>query len=138
MECKITDRKISLVLLVMKTFAIFVFVYSLYLFVYSANKFDFRLLRDSLSEHGGVVQGLPNEVLHAYMLAKAGGLERFDVEGAFREHPLLHQRTVEFLYPIRFDDGSRDLFVLEAETISRDCRLVAKSGRVLHFECSNE
>lgn len=116
----------------------FLFTFAVGSFVYSANRFDFRLLRDSFSEHGGALQGLPNEVIHVYILAQRAGLDRFDVEGTLVKHPLLSQRVVEFLYPAKLEPGSRDLFVFEGEAISRNCRLVAKSGRVLHFECADE
>lgn len=138
MKCKHGGHSSKVMQFVMQVSVFFLFAYAVTSFVYSSNRFDFRLLRDSFSEHGGVLQGLPNEVVHVYVLAQRAGLDRFDVEGALLKHPLLSQRTVEFLYPARLEPGSRDLFVLEGETISRDCRNVAKSGKVLQFECSNE
>lgn len=138
MKCNKNDHILKVVQFVMQIAAFSLFVYVVTSFVYSANRFDFRLLRESFSEHGGVLQGLPNEVVHVYVLARRAGLDRFDVEGVLLEHPLLSQRVVEFLYPARLEPGARDLFVLEGEAISRECQNVAKSGRVLHFECSNE
>ena len=117
---------------------VLIFFYVLISFVYKSNKFDFSLLRYSLTEHGGALQALPKEVLSLYVLAQRAKLDQFDLEGTLLSHPLLNQRTVEFLYPVKLEPGARDLFVLEGEPISRDCKAVAKSGKVVHLECSIE
>lgn len=106
--------------------------------VNEANRFDFDLLRHAFSEYGGVLQALPNEVVHAYLLSNNQKLKHFSVEGSLLTHPLLHQRTVEFLYPARFDPESGNVLALEGEFVPRDCLAVAKSGRVALYRCAYE
>ena len=100
-KCNSNDHKLKVVRFFMQVAAFFLFMYVVTSFVYSANRFDFRLLKESFSEHGGALQGLPNEVVHVYVLARRADLDRFDVEGGLLAHPLLSQRVVEFLYPAR-------------------------------------
>ena len=133
-----SDRQLRNVRFLIHLFAILIFFYILFSFVYKANKFNFSLIQDSFSEHGGALQALPNEIVHLYILAQKDGLDRFDLSDSFLSNPLLHQRAVEFLYPIRFEPGVRDLFAIKGEPIFRECRTVASSGRVVHFECTTK
>jgi hypothetical protein len=134
-NAKISQDKIGIV---ENIAAVLIFAGSVLSFVYEANGFDFRLLRHAFSEYGGALQALPGDVVHAYLLSKNQKLNRFSVEGVLLSHPLLHQRAVEFLYPARFEPGGGAVLALEGEGVSRDCPVVAKSGRVVLYECSNE
>jgi hypothetical protein len=107
-------------------------------FVYEATMFNFKLLKNSFWPYGGAVYAVPNEVLNIYLLSKNNNISNFSMSGALLSDPLLHQRTVEFLYPSRYDPKANDVFMLTGESFTRDCPVIATSGGVVLYGCASE
>ena len=114
-----------------------VFAIILFNFLHQSTKFNFTLLADSFSIHGGSAYSLPPDVLHLYVLANNEKIKDFNLQGSLSNDPLLYQRATEFLYPIRMSTNSSNIFIFQSENSILNCLLKNKSGRIAHYACTN-
>ena len=78
---------------------------------------------------------LPGEVLTINQLAKTKGLKDFRLGSKLKSDPLIYQRTIEFLYPIKESETSPILFEFLDASVDESCRLLANVQKVALYEC---
>jgi hypothetical protein len=78
---------------------------------------------------------LPREVLTIDQLAKTEGLKDFRLGSKLKSDPLIYQRTIEFLYPIKESETSSILFEFFDAPVDESCRLFANVQKLALYEC---
>lgn len=101
--------------------------------------FSFATLATFHQPDAGAAIALPAEVLDAQRAVSAAALREVMFAGRFSPHVdmRLHQRLVEFIYPVRVVPGGPHFVLLEGDALpAASCRIVAVHGqaRVVHCE----
>ncbi len=95
------------------------------------------ILSESLMQNAGESLSLPLEIMDLSKLVKKNHLENYALKGRLKKRALFYQRSIEFLYPVRYQPESNDIFVLEKDKLELDCPIVARKGRVVHYHCND-
>jgi len=99
-----------------------------------AHKFQAALLMNAFKENAGAKESIPQEVLDIKELASAKK-QHFKVCDEIRGDPLLFQRTVEYLYPLRIDNTSNLLFCTNQISPIDQCKKIDSKGKIDLYEC---
>jgi len=95
----------------------------------------------NISVSDGVGSAVPTEVVKIKKLARQFGISTFYLSGDLGqglEHNVIYQRSVEYLYPIRFDAASRYVFSRRDEDLSKsrpECVLMASIEDIYLHDC---
>jgi len=97
--------------------------------------FDSQLLSDSFKQDAGASSSLPPMILSLNALITREKIQKFRLEGALNDDPLLYQRAIEYTYPARLDPGAKDVFVIKGTPLNSNCVIINHQDSVAHYVC---
>lgn len=99
-----------------------------------AHKFQLKLFLSAFKENAGAKESIPHEVLDIKDLASIKN-QHFRLCDEISNDPLLFQRTVEYLYPLRIDKASNLLFCTQQADNLDQCKKIESKGKIDLYEC---
>ena len=113
--------------------AMFIVFFTLYAIFKSG--LDWTILRHAFSENAGIRESLPQVVQDLRFLVNESDLVCFSLEGGLsrKGSDLLHQRSIEFLYPVRWQAEAGDRFMLDTDESMQPCERRGQKGAVVHY-----
>ena len=78
---------------------------------------------------------LPNDILELKKITNDLKLEKFNISKKLTENVFFFQRSIEFLYPIKIDKKSENIFFSSEEEIPNNCNIVNQYKHLNHVKC---
>lgn len=98
--------------------------------------FKAGLLKESAEVGVGAIQSLPPEIVSlANLLAQSSSVAEFGLHGKLLTDPFLFQRAIEFLYPIRYSQEAKNIFVLNGDELPVNCIRINQNETVSELQC---
>lgn len=110
-------------------------VVQLYYILQFRSGFELQIFKSPFNENSGIVYALPPEVIESNAILKKNQLSDFNLSKNFKEDTYLYQRAVEFNYPIRINENSKNIFFLPTENIANNCKLVENGNYLKLARC---
>ena len=97
--------------------------------------FDSKLLSEAFKQDAGAASSLPPMILNLNVLIAKEKIQKFRLEGALNDNPLLYQRAIEYTYPARLDPSAKDVFVIKGTPLKNNCVMINHQDSVEHHVC---
>ena len=122
------NNKIKFVLVLLIFFQIF----------YIANKrlaFKTEILKNSFLKDFGSEYVMTSDILELKEITKNLKFEKFNISQKLRENIFFFQRSIEFLYPIKIDKKSENIFFSSKEKIPNSCNILNQYKHLTLAKC---
>ena len=122
------NNKIKILLVILIFFQLF----------YIANKrltFKTEILKKSFLKDFGSEYVMTSDILELKEITKNLKLEKFNISEELSENVFFFQRTIEFLYPIKIDKKSENIFFSSEEEIPNNCNIVNQYKHLTLAKC---
>ncbi len=116
---------------------ILVFLIFLQLF-YIANKrldFETEIFKKSFLKDFGSEYVMTSDILELKKITNDLKLEKFNISKKLTENVFFFQRSIEFLYPIKIDKKSKNIFFSSEEVIPNNCNILNQYEHLNHVKC---
>ena len=122
------NNKIKFILIFIIFFQIF----------YIANKrlsFKTEILKNSFLKDFGSEYVMSNDILELKKITNDLKLEKFNISKKLNENVFFFQRSIEFLYPIKIDKKSENIFFSSEEKIPNNCNILNQYKYLKYVKC---
>jgi hypothetical protein len=80
-------------------------------------------------------RALPIKIQAMKIIASRQNLPNVKLDNQLYENPLIQQRALEYLYPLRIDQNSTYLFTDQRNFKNKRCKLIDKETDIELFQC---
>ena len=103
-----------------------VFLIFLQLFYIANKRLDFKteILKKSFLKDFGSEYVMTSDILELKKITNDLKLEKFNISKKLTENVFFFQRSIEFLYPIKIDKKSENIFFSSEEEIPNNCNIL--------------
>ena len=122
------NNKIKFLLLFIIFFQIF----------YIANKrLDFKteILKNSFIKDFGSEYVMTTDILELKKITNDLKLKKFNISKKLSENTFFFQRSIEFLYPVKIDKKSENIFFSSEENIPNNCNILNQYKYLNYVKC---
>ena len=116
---------------------ILVFLIFLQLF-YIANKrldFETEIFKKSFLKDFGSEYVMTSDIIELKKITNDLKLEKFNISKKLNENVFFFQRSIEFLYPIKIDKKSENIFFSSEEKIPNNCNILNQYKYLKYVKC---
>ena len=85
---------------------------------------------NAFKANAGAAYSVSKEIIETKNIIQKNYLSDFNLSITFKKDTYLYQRTIEFNYPIRVSENSKNIFFLQEEDIAENCNIV-ENGKYL-------
>ena len=125
-EVKIKKIKFFfLVLCLMQLFYIFHF----------RSDFKYEIIKNPFDENSGISYALSAEVIESKLILKKHKVIDFNLSKNLKKDTYFFQRSIEFNYPIRFNEISEFVLFLNEEHVPSTCKVIETGKHVKLAQC---
>ena len=78
---------------------------------------------------------MTNDLLELKSISKDKKLNKFNISSNLKKNTFFNQRSIEFLYPIKFDKNFKKIFYSISEKIPEKCTIINKFKYLILTEC---
>ena len=116
---------------------ILVFLIFLQLFYIANKRLDFKteIFKKSFLKDFGSEYVMTKDIFELKEITKNLKLEKFNISEKLSENVFFFQRSIEFLYPIKIDKKSENIFFSSEEEIPNNCNIVNQYKHLNHVKC---
>ena len=107
----------------LKFFFLILCVIQLFYIFHFRSGFKYEIIQNPFNENAGISYALSAEVIEAKSILKKQKVIDFNLSEGFKKDTYLYQRVIEFNYPIRIHESSKNIFFLNVEDISNACKI---------------
>tara|TARA_B110000196_G_C20869205_1_gene531210 strand:- start:305 stop:688 length:384 start_codon:yes stop_codon:yes gene_type:complete len=124
----IKDTKIKFILIVI------IFVQ---LFYISHHKLTFKteIIKNSFLENFGSKYIMTNDLLELKKISNNFKLKKFNLSEKLKKNAFFNQRSIEYLYPTKFDKNFKKVFYSVNEKIPLNCTIMNKFEYLILTKC---
>ena len=122
------NNKIKILLVILIFFQLF----------YIANKrlvFKTEILKNSFLKDFGSEYVMTSDILELKKITNDLKLKKFNISKKLSENVFFFQRSIEFLYPIKIDKKSKNMFFSSEEKIPKSCNILNQYKYLNHVKC---
>jgi len=98
-------------------------------------KFKTEIIKSSFIENYGSKFIIPNNILELKKISKDLKLEKFNISKKLTKNVFFNQRSIEFLYPVKFEKNFKKVFYLLNEKIPNHCTILNKFEYLILAKC---
>ena len=105
---------------------------------YIANKrlaFKIEIFKNSFLKDFGSEYVMTSDILELKKITNDLKLEKFNISKKLTENVFFFQRSIEFLYPIKIDKKSENIFFSSEEEIPNNCNILNQYKHLNHAKC---
>lgn len=120
-----------------KTKFILVLIIVIQLFYISHKRLDFKIeiIKDSFLENFGSKYIMTNDLIELKKISIDLKLNKFNLSKNLKENNFFYQRSIEFLYPTKFDKNNKNIFYNVNEKIPNNCTMINKFEYLMLIKC---
>ena len=107
-----------------KFFFIILCVIQLFYIFHFRSGFKYEIIKNPFNENAGISYALSAEVIEANSILKKQKVIDFNLSEDLKKDTYLYQRIIEFNYPIRINESSKNIFFLNIEDIPNACKII--------------
>jgi hypothetical protein len=117
-------------------FILFIIIF-IQLFYVSHNrlKFKIEIIKNSFLEGFGSKYIMTDDLLELKKISKDLKLNKFNISKNLEKNTFFNQRSIEFLYPIKFDENFKKIFYKLNEEIPYNCIILDEFKYLTLVEC---
>jgi hypothetical protein len=117
-------------------FILFIIIF-IQLFYVSHNrlKFKIEIIKNSFLEGFGSKYIMTDDLLELKKISKDLKLNKFNISKNLEKNTFFNQRSIEFLYPIKFDKNFKKFFYKINDKIPYHCTLLGKYEYLVIAQC---
>ena len=105
------------------------FLQLIYIFHFRSG-FAKEVFINAFKENAGATYSVSKEVIEISNIIKKKRLFDFNLSAALKNDTYIYQRAIEFNYPIRISENSKNIFFSKKEDIAENCTIV-ENGKYL-------
>ena len=98
-------------------------------------KFKTEIIKNPFLENFGSKYVMTNRLLELKKISKDLKLKKFNLNNNLKKNVFFYQRSIEFLYPIKFDKNFKKFFYLLNEKIPYHCIVLNKFKYLILTQC---
>ena len=116
---------------------ILAFIIFLQLFYISSKRLNFEteIFKKSFLKDFGSEYVMTSDILELKKITNDLKLEKFNISKKLTENVFFFQRSIEFLYPIKIDKKSENIFFSSEEKIPNNCNILNQYKHLNHVKC---
>ena len=118
-----------------KFFFIILCILQLFYIFYYRSGFKFEVFKDPFKESSGVIYALPQEAIELKKLLIKNEVKNFSLSEKIKKDTFLYQRFIEFNYPIKFIENSKNKFFFKNENIPDNCKKIQEAEYLIITKC---
>jgi len=118
-----------------KFFLIILCIFQLFYIFYFRSGFKLEVFKDPFKESSGVIYALPSEAIELKNLLTKNAAINFNLSEKIKKDTFLYQRFIEFNYPIRYEESSKNKFFFKKENIPENCKKIEEAKYLIMTEC---
>ena len=107
-----------------KFFFLILCVIQLFYIFHFRSGFKYEIIKNPFNESSGISYALSAEVIEANSILKKQKAINFNLSESIKKNTYLYPRIIEFNYPIRINESSKNIFFLNAEDIPNACKII--------------
>ena len=108
----------------LKFFFLILCVIQLFYMFHFRSGFKYEIIQNPFNENAGISYALSAEIIEANSILKKQKVIDFNLSEGLKKDTYLYQRVIEFNYPIRINESSKNIFFLNAEDIPNSCKII--------------
>ena len=116
---------------------ILIIIIFIQLFYISHHKLNFKIeiIKNSLLNGFGSKYVMTEDLLELKEISKNLKLNKFNISSNLKKNTFFNQRSIEFLYPIKFDENFKKIFYKLNEEIPYNCIILDEFKYLTLVEC---
>ena len=116
---------------------ILIIIIFIQLFYISTQRLDFkiRIIKNSFLKNFGAKYIMSNDLLELKNISDELKLTKFNISNNLENNTFFNQRSIEFLYPIKFDRNYNKIFYSINEELPNECTVQDKFKYFILIEC---
>ena len=120
-----------------RTKFILIVIIFIQLFYISNQRLSFKIeiFKDSFLSGFGSKYVMTDDLIELKKISKDLKLKKFNISKNLQKNTFFNQRSIEFLYPIKFDKNFKKSFYTVNEQIPYNCIILSKFEYLMLIEC---
>ena len=116
---------------------ILIIIITIQLFYISNQRLSFKkeIIKNSLLDSFGSKYAMTDDLIELKKISKDLKLDKFNISKNLQENAFFNQRSIEFLYPIKFDKNFKKIFYTIDEKIPYHCTTLNKFEHLILIKC---
>ena len=119
----------------LKFFFLILCVIQLFYIFHFRSGFKYEIIKNPFNENAGISYALSAEIIEANSILKKQKVIDFNLSEGFKKDTYLYQRVIEFNYPIRINESSKNIFFLNVEDIPNACKIIENGKYLTLTQC---
>jgi len=124
----IENKKIKLILFII------IFIQLFYV-SHKKSEFKIEIIKNSFLEDFGSQYIMTGDLLELKKISKDLKLNKFNISDNLKKNTFFNQRSIEFLYPIKFDKNFKKIFYKLNEKVPYNCKILSKDKYLIITQC---
>ena len=97
--------------------------------------FKYEILKNSFSKDTGIKKIIPKKILEIKKILTVQKIKKFNLSEEFKKNTYLYERSIEFLYPFKYDNNEKKSFFLINEKIPDKCKNIINHKSITAAIC---
>ncbi|MDD3769161.1 MAG: hypothetical protein PHV10_00960 [Sulfuricurvum sp.] len=111
-------------------------VFLILLLVFIIDNVKMYSASDIVTPGAGASDAIPHQVYELNKFIIRLNLNDFALEGKLKSDSLLFQRSIEYIYPYKYEEKSKNIFILNDDRlIQEDCMKIDSYEGIDYYEC---
>ena len=110
------------------------FLQLIYIFHFRSG-FTKEVFINAFKENAGATYSVSKEVIEINNVIKKKRLFDFNLSAALKNNTYIYQRAIEFNYPVRMNENSKNIFFYKKEDIAENCNIVENGNYLKLAQC---
>lgn len=111
-------------------------IFAVILLLYTSNEIKINNISEVFRANGGAEDAVPSDVYNLALFIQELNIDTFSLRGSFQTNSLLFQRSIEYIYPIKYYANSKNVFILGQDHIVLDsCKKIDTYKGINYYEC---
>ena len=119
----------------LKFFFLILCVIQLFYIFHFRSGFKYEIIKNPFNENAGISYALSAEAIEANSILKKRKVIDFNLSEDLKKDTYLYQRIIEFNYPIRINESSKNIFFLNIEDIPNACKIIENGKYLTLTQC---
>lgn len=111
-------------------------MFAIILLLYTSNEIKINNISEVFKVNGGANDAVPSDVYNLALFIQELKINTFSLRGSFQTDSLLFQRSIEYIYPIKYYANSKNVFTLgQDDAVLESCKKIDTYKGINYYEC---
>tara|TARA_B110000014_G_C19841655_1_gene436321 strand:- start:178 stop:561 length:384 start_codon:yes stop_codon:yes gene_type:complete len=118
-----------------KFFFLIICIIQLFYIFHFRSGFKYEIIKSPFNENSGIAYAVSPAIIESRNFLEKYKIKDFGLSQEIKKDNYLYQRSLEFNYPIKFNDTSRFIFFLNEENVPENCDVVDNGKYLKLIKC---